>query len=77
MNTWGFSWGTPTSSWGDSWGEEEELEIGIELEPVARPVDFVIQSPLWRQGFMRLSSEETELHEMMNLYAMWKRGQYG
>lgn len=58
------------------------VEIGIGLAPVARPVDFVIQSPLWRQGFVTVrlpvakknpNQEESELKEMMQLYALWKR----
>lgn len=70
------------SSWvPESWAEVAAEEAGIGLAPVVRaaPVDFVIQSPLWRQGFVtprpapQQTTEASELKEMMQLYAMWKR----
>lgn len=49
-------------------------QAGIGLAPVARPIDFVIQSPLWRQGFVSpvQKAHSEEMTEMMRLYKMWK-----
>lgn len=62
--------------------QQVEPEEGIGLAAVARPIDIVIQSPLWRQRFVRPAPvqrmlarrEESDLQEMMQLYRLWKRG---
>ena len=68
-----------------SWGGVAEEEVGIGLAPINRPVDFVIQSPLWRQGFVSplpvqrpmAQSEMMEMMEMMQLYGMWNSKRIG
>ena len=84
-SSWGDSWGT---SWGDSWGEGIGIAPAVVAEAVRPPpVDFVIASPLWRQGFVTPAPvyekmpatvkeeehEASELDDMMQMYLRWKK----
>lgn len=78
-SAWGSSWGV---SWGDSWGGiglAEEAGIGLAVTP---PVDFVIQ-PRSIANYRQVIDirayrpapriDRSELKEMMQMYALWKR----